>query len=327
MEKSNAAPWGEKHKCFRPGQIWLDGDGEPIQAHGGGVIHHEGIYYWYGENKDGPTITSTAINRLDVIGVSCYSSKDLYNWRNEGVVLPAVPDDREHDLHPSKVVERPKVLYNENTEQFVMFMHIDTFDYKYARIGFAVSDSPTGPFQYQGSVSPLGLDGRDMTAFKDKDGKGYVIFGAEWHSWLYIAQLGDDYLKLTGNHSRHFNRAGPPSGREAPAIFQHDGLYHMITSGTTGWNPNPSEHAVAESIHGPWTVTGNPCKGEGKETSFDAQSTFVLPVVHMPGAYILMMDRWFREKLHDSRYVWLPIEIQERNAIVHWHGEWDLSMF
>lgn len=42
---------------FYPGQIWLDTDGKPIQAHGGGILYDEEtrMYYWYGENKDGPT--------------------------------------------------------------------------------------------------------------------------------------------------------------------------------------------------------------------------------------------------------------------------------
>ena len=32
-----------------------------IQAHGGGVIYHEGVYYWYGENKAGSTYTAYSL--------------------------------------------------------------------------------------------------------------------------------------------------------------------------------------------------------------------------------------------------------------------------
>jgi hypothetical protein len=42
---------------FYPGELWLDTDGNPIQAHGGGIlfdVRYE-TYYWYGENKDGAT--------------------------------------------------------------------------------------------------------------------------------------------------------------------------------------------------------------------------------------------------------------------------------
>lgn len=64
--------------------------------------------------------------RTDVTGVSCYSSKDLLNWKFEGIVLPAVKDDEKHDLHPSKVLERPKVIYNEKTKKFVMWAHVES---------------------------------------------------------------------------------------------------------------------------------------------------------------------------------------------------------
>ena len=55
--------------------------------------------------------------RTDVTGVGCYSSKDLLNWKFEGIVLPAVKDDPNHDLHPSKVLERPKVVYKRTDQQ------------------------------------------------------------------------------------------------------------------------------------------------------------------------------------------------------------------
>ena len=40
-------------------------------------------------------------------------------------------------IHPSKIIERPKVIYNEKTKQFVMWLHIDNEDYAYARAGVA----------------------------------------------------------------------------------------------------------------------------------------------------------------------------------------------
>ena len=32
-----------------------------MQAHGGGVMYHDGIYYWYGENKAGATYTAYSL--------------------------------------------------------------------------------------------------------------------------------------------------------------------------------------------------------------------------------------------------------------------------
>src|SRR6266446_7209141 len=118
---------------FVPGEVWRDASGDPINAHGGGILYYEGVYYWYGEYKAGRTVApvfnkSWGGTRVDVTGVSCYSSTNLYEWRKEGIVLPAVPDDPSHDLHPNKVVERPKVIFNRTARQFVMWMHIDSAD-------------------------------------------------------------------------------------------------------------------------------------------------------------------------------------------------------
>lgn len=48
---------GNDSYYYYPGRIWLDTDGNPIQAHGGGILYDtkSGTYYWYGEFKDGPT--------------------------------------------------------------------------------------------------------------------------------------------------------------------------------------------------------------------------------------------------------------------------------
>ena len=144
------------------------------------MLYSRGTYYWFGENKAGTTHPGILqdLSRVDVIGINCYSSQDLYNWKPEGIALPAVPDDPTSDLFPSKVVERPKVLYNSSTGKYVMWMHIDTADYAYARAGVAVSDTPSGLYQYLGSFQPNGAMSRDMTLFQEKDGTAYHVFSS-----------------------------------------------------------------------------------------------------------------------------------------------------
>ena len=41
---------------FIPGEVWKDTDGNPINAHGGGLLYHNGTYSWYGEYKKGKTV-------------------------------------------------------------------------------------------------------------------------------------------------------------------------------------------------------------------------------------------------------------------------------
>ena len=306
---------------FHPGEVWLDTDGHPIQAHGGGVLHDGGIHYWFGENKDAPN--NPGSTRVDVIGVSCYSSPDLLNWKNEGVVLPSVTDDPSHDMHPSQVAERPKVIFNPATGKYVMWLHLDSPDYTKAAAGVAVSDCVTGPYEYLGSFRPNGCDSRDMTVFQDDDdGREYLVHSSDWNSVTMIADLSDDYLSLTGHYTRHFDHQVKNTGRESPALFKHEGRYFLITSGTTGWNPNPAEYAVADQIHGPWRVMGNPCRGDQVETTFRSQGTFVLQVGE---GFLFMADRWMPQNLRDSRYVWLPLRITGGEIALEWRESWSPS--
>lgn len=307
---------------FRPGEIWRDQGGQPIQAHGGGILYADGVYYWYGENKDAPTVSSEIVGHQlrAPLGFSCYSSTDLYHWHNEGVVLHAEQINAREEI---PVQERPKVLYCPTTGQYVMWFHADHRDYGYARCGIATSDSPTGPFTFQGTVRPADSDSRDFTVYQDTDGTAYILFASEWNKTLWIARLRDDYLDTTGSASRHFIG----QSREAPAIFKRGDLYYLVTSGCTGWDPNPAECATAPAVTGPWTVQGNPCVGAGAETTFQAQSTFVMPLPDQADAFIFMADRWKRTDLRDSRYVWLPCHFEGERLVLRWVNAWDLSVF
>jgi beta-galactosidase len=311
-------------KSFLPGKFWSDTDGQPIQAHGGCVLYENGVYYWFGENKDTPTRQNDLIGfNVDAGGISCYASTDLYNWENRGLVLPAVQDDPAHELHTSKIIERPKVVFNALTRQHVMFLHLDTPDYQYARVGIAVSDEPAGQYQFLGSFAPNQADSRDMTVFKDDDEKTYLFHSSEWNATLYIGELSADYCKTTGLFTRNFVQAY----REAPAVFKRKGKYYCLTSGCTGWDANEAQYAIAENILGPWRVMGNPCQGPDSDKTFFAQSAFVFPVIGKSDAYIAMFDRWNKEDIGTSRYVWLPIHFDGERMIIEWRDEWDLSIF
>lgn len=86
--------------------------------------------------------------RVPAGGVSCYSSKDFIHWQYEGVALSSIKGYPKHELDTGKVIERPKVIYNKSTRQFVMWMHIDANDYSFSQSGIAVSDKPAGPYKY-----------------------------------------------------------------------------------------------------------------------------------------------------------------------------------
>jgi hypothetical protein len=338
---------------FVPGQIWEDTEGHPINAHGGGILSYEGVYYWYGEAKTGRTFLpdcnkSWGGTRVDVTGVSCYASTNLHDWKNEGFALRAITNVPEHDLHPSKVVERPKVIYNATTKEFVMWMHIDSMDYSAARVGVAVSSTPTGPFRYLESFRPdagvwprnvtdddrkpspsnalardfkLGQMARDLTVFVDDDGKAYLFYASEDNATMHVSLLTPDYHHTTGQYARIF------VGRstEAPAVFKREGKYYVVGSGCTAWAPNAARMAVADSIFGPWRELPNPCVGNDADKTFISQSTFVLPVQGGKNLFVFLADRWNQWDLPASRYVWLPLDFPlNGNPKVQWQDKWQL---
>jgi Glycosyl hydrolases family 43/PA14 domain len=314
------SPGAHAYSHFAPGTQWDDTDGTPIQAHGGDMLYQDGVYYWYGEDKNTKTYAQNGITRANAIGISVYASNDLYNWTDEGLALTA---EGSGDLSPSGVLERPKVLYNAATGKYVMWMHVDNAKYTKARIGVAVSDSPIGPFVYQGSFRPLGMDSRDMTVFQDDDGTTYAIFATDQNQQIRIAQMTPDYLGLTGESVQPFTTSDQ---REAPEMFKSDGKYYLITSGATWFDPNAAEYAVSDSPMGHYTIVGNPAQGDGASTTFDSQGAFVFQVAGTD-EFIFMADRWNKKNLGASSYVWLPIQINNGRLKINPPQAWSLSAF
>jgi len=134
--------------CFRPGELWMDDTNTHVNAHGGGILVANGSYYWFGEHKSDTTSSA-------MVGVTCYSSSDLYNWKNEGVALSVV-DDKNSDITRGCILERPKVVYNKKTKKYVLWFHLELKGrgYSAARVGVAVSDRVTGPYKFLRSYRP-----------------------------------------------------------------------------------------------------------------------------------------------------------------------------
>lgn len=313
-----------QNNSFTPGEIWKDVDGNPINAHGGGILYDKGIYYWFGEIKTGKTVRveedkSWENFRVNAGGISCYSSKDLLHWKFEGVALKPELNDSSSEIYTGKVVERPKVIYNEKTKQYVLWMHIDSRNYSFARAGVAVSTTPQGPYKYLGSVRPNDAMSRDMTLFKDDDGRAYLISTSENNQTMHVNLLSDDYLKPTTT----FTRILVNQNREAAAVVKHNHKYYLVTSLCSGWDPNPARYATADSLLGEWTVQGNPCVGADSATTFHSQSAYIIPVAGT-GKYIFVADRWKKTDLPDSRYIWLPLKFEGDKMKIEWKEKWNL---
>ena len=98
---------------IKPGQPWLDTNGNRIQAHAGYMLIAEGKFYWYGENKE----KSFSEWEIWHWGVRLYSSEDLYNWTDEGIIMLPTPDEPDNPMYPNSKMDRPHILYNDKTKQ------------------------------------------------------------------------------------------------------------------------------------------------------------------------------------------------------------------
>lgn len=344
------------YNSIRPGQVWLDTNGNRIHAHGGSIITVADTFYWYGENKE-RTLPDSDIWHY---GVRMYKSKDLYNWEDLGLVLPPVLDDPTNPLHPSQCMDRPHILFCAKTRQYVLWMKIMGKDgIQYQTI--ATADVVTGPYAIiKKWFRPLGMSCGDFDlVIEPTDGKAYFFF-ERVHSELICADLTDDYTDVTGYYSTHFPRLYPPFVREAPAYFRRGRMHYLFTSGTTAYFPNRSEVATALSYHGPWKLLGDPHPGDPEHTSYRSQISSVFNHPGKKNLYIAVADRWLTdlpEKLPDipaayeeafssdwkncekikglanlttrntsvADFVWLPVRFDGEMAYLDWHDEWRIE--
>lgn len=298
---------------FDVGQTWLDVNGDTINAHGGNILYYHKTYYWFGEKR----------GAHKSLGVNVYSSKDLYNWKPEGLAL-AHSEDTTSDIAWGGIMERPKVIYNKKSRNFVMWFHVEVRGkgYDAAKVGVAVSKKITGPYRFIKSFRPNGNMSRDMTLFVDTDDKAYEIYSSRDNYDLRIVQLTEDYQDVTTKDSLLFT-----NHREAPAVFRYNNKYYMITSGCTGWAPNEAGLRVADSVYGDWKLMGNPMRGAGSETTFGGQSAYVFQLPGRENSFIYIGDKWNPHNLADSRYQFLPVRFSGDRVHIDWQDQWRLEDF
>lgn len=281
------------------GTQFRDTAGNPVQAHGGGVLKVGDYYYWFGENRN----TDNTFRY-----VSVYRSTDLRTWEFRNNVLT----QSSHAELAVANIERPKVIYNASTGQYVMWMHKENGrDYGEARAAVATSSTVDGNYTYRGSFRPLGHMSRDITLFRDDDGTGYMISAANENADLHVYRLTADYFGVAAL----VHRLWPGSWREAPAMFKRNGVYFLLTSGATGWGPNQQRYATASSVAGSWSGLST----AGDNTAYGSQTAYVLPVQgSQTTSYLYLGDRWagaWGGRVNDSEYVWLPLSFPSATSL------------
>ncbi len=195
--------------------------------------------------REDPSVTQ---KRNSFEGVNCYSSTDLVNWKFEANVL--TPDEVFGDSGRRwGWLGRMGVAYVKEANKYVLIIQYN------ARVLFAVSDSPLGPFKKSHEKSMESWIGTsntgDQTVFTDEDtGKSYLVYSyGKGRNKIYLSEIGlkNDTLTLLD-----FKEVFRGAGREGNCMFKYKGKYYMAASQLYGWDGSLAYYLVADDIWGPY---------------------------------------------------------------------------
>ena len=301
---------------FTPGGAWDDSSGNPLQMHGLGIIKVGNTWYAYGEDKAGESSANTSFQ-----AIPCYSSTDLQHWTFQG---DALTEQASGDLGPDRIVERPKVIYNSSTGEYVMWMHIDDSSYSDAEAGVAESTTPCGPYTYLGASQPLGFQSRDIGLFQDTNGTAYLL-SEDRANGLRIDELSSNYLSVVKAGSANGGSVAVLPDYEAPAMVKANGRYYLLASHLTGWGANDNVYTSSTSLSSGWSAFENFAPA-GTDT-YDTQAANIIPVQGGSATtYIYAGDRWETSDLGDSPLIWLPLTLSGTTVNAGWQNSWSLDV-
>lgn len=220
-----------------------------------------------------------------------FSSPDLINWRDEGVIL-----DLKRDISWSDGNAWAPCIVRKNGKYFYYFSaNTDKFEKNVGKaIGVAVCDTPAGKFEdalgrpivYNTMKSPDGNELRfpgqviDPAVFTDPEtGKSYLYWG---NGSMWVCELGEDMVSLKGEPIN----ITPPNFREAAHVFYRKGVYYFTWSEDDTRSKNYHVRwGYSDSPIGP--IIGNEVLIE-RNDAFGIYGTGHHTVINVPGS-----DDWY----------------------------------
>lgn len=190
-----------------------------------------------------------------------FSSDDIIDWNDEGVIVDAGKDKNV----PWAVGSAWAPTIEEKNGKYYFYFCAKRSD-GVSCIGVATSDSPTGPFEAESTplITPeialaQGVSvGQtiDPSIFTDDDGKSYMLFG---NGSAAIVELNDDMISLKSGTMKKIN--GAKDFRESIIVTKRDGLYHFTWScDDTGSENYHVNYGISEDLYGPidykYTILG-----------------------------------------------------------------------
>ncbi|KAI4844072.1 glycoside hydrolase family 43 protein [Aureobasidium sp. EXF-8845] len=304
-------------KYIVPGGRWTDTDGNLVNAHAGGVtVGEDGKFYLFGEYK--------IQGQTEGGGVSVYSSDDLATWTSHGLALK--PIEGHPYIAPDKIIQRPKVLYNAINDRYHMHWHADNSTYGWLLQGLATSPNITGPYTFSNATAPFGNWSQDFGTFTDyKTQKSYAMYSngdRREARDVYIAAY-DDFNTELSEIVHRFDKYD----LEAPSIIQTENSYYALMSHKTGYRPNNVVAFRADKLEGPWSQPFFVAPAYTR--TYNSQSGFALRINGTKKTtWLYMGDQWDSNSLWESRYIWLPVSIDDKKKSLEleWHDVYDLNV-
>jgi xylan 1,4-beta-xylosidase len=215
-------------------------------------------------------LTGTASPYFEQIGpspgVRLWSSDDLLNWKDEGIIVTPSKDNWYR-----RRFWAPEIYHHTDGKFYCTFNCPDDSTKKATQsVGLAVADHITGPYTVLTTDKPL-TAGNDADLFRDDDGKVYLF-----RSGVSAIEVDLSAAKTVGDSFEVIPRGGdgawdgqskgaPAVGQEGPCVYKIAGTYYLFYS---SWGRGYEVgYATAKSVHGPWTkYANNPIYGaQGKQ--------------------------------------------------------------
>lgn len=296
---------------IKNGALWKDNRGRTVQAHGAGFLLVGDTWYMIGEDRE------TSKWNPDI---SMYSSKNLIDWKFEKKVVAngahsfTYPDGSVGKLGSNRMIERPKLLYCENTGQYVIWCHWESGNYGASEAAVFYSDHITGPYKIHWAGRPLDVKSRDCNVFQDSDGKAYFVSTTNENQDLGVFELSDDYLDAV-KHTRILSG----QRREAPALVRIGDRYHMLSSACSGWDPNQCQYHHSTSMTSGWSGATN----LNNKISYDTQAASILTI---GPTYLYVGDRWQDPDLAESKTILFPIQFGSTSCTFNYSQQFDINL-
>lgn len=253
-------------KCVDQGNPVLDGYyADP------NIVCFGDTYYIYPTTDGGSGWNSTYFK--------AFSSKDLINWKDEGVILDLA------DVPWSGGINAWAPTIAEKDGKYYYYFSGKNKDNDIKSLGVAVADSPTGPFTAKETPLVAGgeLEGQmiDPAVFTDDDGQSYIYWG---NMRLYAAKLSDDMMSIEGD----IIDITPQNFREASFVIKRNGTYYFF------WSENDTGDYRYEVRYGTSDSPMGPIEGNTRILSYrDAEDPRIKGTAHCSILNLPGTDEWY----------------------------------